>query len=128
MMQLRVLPGLLEVFIEDCGERFSVAKPVFGGRVIVETGSTVAVEFVDGSIDAVTLEPAFAERAGITKGRACAALGKPGVLAEELLEAGHALEIIVKVRDGRAADVQFAVSIVVQFQRETGLLAGGDLF
>lgn len=100
---------------------------MFRGGVIVQASDPVAVEFVDGGIDAVAVQPTFTEGAGIAKGGTGAAFGEPGVFAEERFEAGHALEVSFQIWHGRAADVEFAIAVVVEFEREVRFLAGGDL-
>lgn len=116
----------IEVFEENGGEVCAVGFPVGGGGIVFEAGDPVAVEFVDGGIDAVALEPTFAEGAAVFEIAAGGAFGEPGVFAEKLFEDFHALKISVKIRDGRAADVEFAVAVVVEFEGEMRFLADQD--
>src|SRR5262245_27333030 len=87
----------------------------------------VAVELVDRSVDAVALEPPIAERAAVAKVPTGRTLGKPRVLAKQLLEDRHAREMSIELRYGWTADVQPAVAVVVQLQSEMRLSAGRDL-
>ena len=47
--------------------------------------------------------------------------------AQQLLEDRHAREMAIELRHGRPADVQPAVAVVVQLQREVRLASGRDL-
>ena len=90
--------------------------PVAAGSVVVESGDPVDVELVNGRVDAISLEPAFGESAGIAKCLIGTPFGEPCVLSQEPLERLHAVDVAPQAGHRRPADVQLPLSIVVQFK------------
>ena len=107
-----------EVVGENGGEGAAEFLPVGAERGLLFSGDPVGVELEDGGSDAEAFEPAAAEGAGIVRRGAGAALSEPRVAAEERFEALHVLEVGGELGDGGAADVEFAVVVVVEFERE----------
>src|SRR3990170_5695677 len=66
-----------EVVMKHGGELLAVGHPVRGRRVVLQPLDPVAVEFMDGRVDAVALEPAVPERAAVAERRVRAAFGEP---------------------------------------------------
>lgn len=122
----RILADLAEVIVEGLGESGAVFLPMGGGRIIIEAGDPIAVELVDGGVDAETCEPTFTERAGVLEGRFRMAFGKPCVASKKRLEDFHSLKVTIELRAGRAADMESAIAVVVKFQRELGPLPACD--
>ena len=113
--------------MKDLRQVGAVVLPMPARRVLLQAGDPVAVELVDGGVDAVALEPAVAERAAVAERGLGGPFGEPRLAAEQRLEHRHAVEMTIELRHGRPADVQPAVAVVVQLQREVRLAARGDL-
>src|SRR6185436_1000399 len=117
---------LIEIIVKDIGQFCAVFLPMFSGGVILETGNPIAVEFVDGRIDAETLEPAFTQSSSVTEAFLGGAFGEPGMLAQELLEDFHSFDMLAELRNGRAADVQETIAVIVQFEGQVRTATGLD--
>ena len=63
------------------------------GRVIVEAGDPVAVEFVNSGVDAEAFDPAFAKGPGVAISGRGRAFGEPSVFAQQRFEGGHAFDV-----------------------------------
>src|SRR5688572_29668359 len=69
-----------EIRVEHRREVFAVVHPVLALWILLQACDPVRVELVHDRVDAVTLEPAVAERAGIAERGVRRAFRKPGVL------------------------------------------------
>src|SRR4051812_3130463 len=92
-----------EVIMKDVRELLAVGHPVRRRRVVLQALDPVAVELMDGRVDAVALEPAVPERAAVAERRVRAAFSEPCMPAQQLLEDRHPLEMALQLRHGRPA-------------------------
>src|SRR6476620_8717183 len=117
----------LEVLVEHTRQARAIRTPMLAGRRLLQSLNPVAVELVHCRVDAVAQQPAVAERAAVAERRARRAFGEPGVPSQQRLESLHPREVLLEQRDGRSADMQQSIAVVVQLQRQLRLSSRRDL-
>src|SRR3954465_1770858 len=106
----------LEVLVEHTCQPRTVLAPMLAGRRLLQSFNPVAVEFVHRSIDAITQQPSVTERTAVAERRACRPLSEPREPSQQRLQRFHPCEMLLEPRDGRPADMQQPIAVVVQFE------------
>src|SRR5262245_51217211 len=110
-----------EVVVEHPRQARAILAPMRTRGRLLQSLNPVAVELVHCSVDAVALQPAVAERAAVAERRARRAFGEPRVPSQERFESLHSSEVLLELRDRRSAEMQQAIAIIVQFERQLRL-------
>src|SRR5216117_1959208 len=82
-----------EIRVEDSGQTFTILFPIPPHRRTPETGAPLTIKLMHHGVDSVAFEPPIRECSDVADRFFATALGKPRVLAEQILQGSHSFEV-----------------------------------